>query len=440
MFNGIKNLLKGDNNILAKGLSSTIIKLLGALLSYLLSFLIAKRFGAEGNGSFALFMSYIVIFSTFFYLGLDLFLVKQVSVLFKEKQYQQVKNIYSKIVFNYIIPIGLLSIFLVGLFALSYNNIKILVIAIAIFLNVFIDINSAVLRGMKKAEWYSFFMQFSKYFVIVVLFFIPSLLKVSDSIIYLYTLSLLINTILSTSILNKYLKLIISKNLIKHNIITGSIFSFLKSSKAFFFSSIIIISLVWIDFTIADFFLDEKSVGIYSVSLKLATLISFGFSSFNAFLAPRISEVYSTMNIKKLQKVITQNFILVLPTILIPFIVILSFSEYLLSFFGEEFKSGWLVLLFLACGQFINSVFGPVSLLLQMTGNQKNFQNILIFALVFKLVSSFFLVKNYGIEGLALANLLTMCFWTLIGSYYVYKKIGIFSWFTLSEIKNTLKS
>ena len=146
------------------------------------------------------------------------------------------------------------------------------------------------------------------------------------------------------------------------------------------------------------------------------------------------------MNIKKLQKVITQNFILVLPTILIPFIVILSFSEYLLSFFGEEFKSGWLVLLFLACGQFINSVFGPVSLLLQMTGNQKNFQNILIFALVFKLVSSFFLVKNYGIEGLALANLLTMCFWTLIGSYYVYKKIGIFSWFTLSEIKNTLKS
>jgi len=435
----IKNLLKGDNNILAKGLASTVIKLLGALFSYLLSYLIAKKFGAEGNGLFALFMSYIIVLSTFFYFGLDFFLVRQVSILIQNNRFQEVKELYFKILTKYIIPVAIISIFFGIIFGAYFNKTMVFTITIAVIINVFTDINSAVLRGMKKAEWYSFFMQFSKYFVVVILFFVPVLSNESESIIYLYILSLLINGTLSFSILNKYLITTSSGDLLKENNNQDSIFSILNSSKEFFFSSIIIISLVWIDFIIADVFLDEKSVGIYSVSLKLATLISFGFTAFNAFLAPRISEVYAVHNTEKLERLITQNFVLILPTILIPFIGIIFFNEDLLKFFGDEFKSGWIVLLLLAFGQFINSAFGPVSLLLQMTGNQKIFQNILVFALGFKLISSFFFVKSYRIEGLAIANSLTMCLWTLIGSYYVYKKIGVFSWFSVSELKKIIK-
>lgn len=308
-------------------------------------------------------------------------------------------------------------------------------VACGVVVNVFIDINSAVFRGMKMAEWYSFFIQFSKYFTTVVLFLLPILNDQSESILWIYLASLIINGIFSFVILNKNLNKLtkMDSSITKKQY---SLISIFKTSKEFFFASIIIITLVWIDFILIDIFLDETSAGIYSVALKLATLISFGFTAFNAFLAPRISEIYFEGNIPKLQKVLSQNFVMVFPMLLIPFMVILFFSEQLLNFFGTEFRSGWIILLLLAGGQFVNSICGPVSLLLQMTNYQKIFQNILVFTFIFKLICALIFVKIWGAEGVAFASFLGLSLWAIIGSYFVYKKLGVYSWFGLKEIKS----
>jgi len=285
------------------------------------------------------------------------------------------------------------------------------------------------------AEWYSFFIQFSKHFITVVLFLLLILSDEPESFLLVYLSSLVINGVLSFLVLiksfNKFPKTdtsIVTKD--------DSLISILKRSREFFFTSIIIITMAWIDFILIDLFLDQTSAGIYSVALKLSTLISFGFTAFNAFLAPKISEIYSEGSIKKLQKVLSQNFVMTFPMLLVPFLGILFFNEQLLSFFGSEFKSGWIILLFLAGGQFINSVFGPVSLLLQMTNYQKIFQNILIFTLIFKVACSLIFVKIWEAEGVALANFLGLSLWTLIGSYFVYKKVGVYSWFGVKELKS----
>lgn len=122
--------------------------------------------------------------------------------------------------------------------------------------------------------------------------------------------------------------------------------------------------------------------------------------------------------------------------LVVPFLGIVLLNEQLLGLFGSEFKSGWIILLLLAGGQFINSIFGPVSLLLQMTNFQKTFQNILIFTLIFKVICSLIFVKIWEAEGLAFANFLGLGLWTLIGSYFVYKKVGVYSWFGLKELKS----
>lgn len=431
----MKNILKGKDNILRKGLASTGIKVLGALSSYVLSFLIAKKFGAEGNGVFALFMTYTVILSTFFYLGLDFFLVKQISILMKQKNYLEIKKLYNKILHNYIFPV-LVILIIIGILLYWYlDKTIVLMVCCGVILNVFIDINSAVFRGMKMAEWYSFFIQFSKHFTAVVLFVLLIFNGLLESIILVYLASLTINGIISFFVLVKSInslpktELLVTKK-------DYSIISILKTSKEFFITSIIIITMAWIDFILIDIFLDQKTAGVYSVALKLSTLVSFGFTAFNAFLAPRISEIYSEGSFKKLQKILSQNFVMTFPMLLVPFLGILFFNEQLLSFFGSEFKSGWIILLFLAGGQFINSGFGPVSLLLQMTNNQKIFQNILIFTLIFKVACSLIFVKIWEAEGVALANFLGLSLWTLIGSYFVYKKVGVYSWFGVKELKS----
>lgn len=435
----LKRLLQNKNSILNKGFASTLIKVLGALSSYGLSFLIARKFGAEGNGVFALFMTYTVILSTFFYLGLDFFLIKRVSVLMVESRFAEVQYLYRKILKSYITPASVLIILGGVLLAVRFDEILFFLGALGIVVNVFIDINSAVFRGMKMAEWFSFFTQFSKYFITIVLFLIPVLSEEGnkDSVIVPYLVSLLFNGGLSFYILrNKLGKLVIKDN--TESIKTYSILSILKVSKDFFFASILIITLVWVDFILIDIFLSEEDAGIYSIALKLATLVSFGFTAFNAFLAPRISEIHAQGNIQKLQKVLTENYALVLPMLLLPFCGILFFHSELLGFFGTEFRTGWKVLLLLAMGQLINGIFGPVSLLLQMTNHQKLFQYILILTFAVKLILAYIFVNSWGIEGIAFASFLGLSVWTIVGSYFVYKKIGVYSWFSLGEVRKLL--
>ncbi len=430
----IRSTLSGKNNILKKGLTSTIIKVFGALANYALSYLIAQKYGAEGNGVFALFLTYTVILSTVLYLGLDVFLVKQVSVLMKDSFFGDIKSLYYKILKSYLIPISVGILLLAYALYIYFDEFIILMVGIGLVINVFIDINSAVFRGMKKAEWYSFFTQFSKYFITVILFLLPTLEGNQDEVIVIYLLSLLLNGVFSFVLLR------INFNRFSKNNKTSarpaySLLELFKSSKDFFFSSILIITLLWVDFIIIDIYLGEDQAGIYSVALKLSNLVTFSFLAFNAFLAPRISEIYVEGDTKKLQMILTQNFILVLPLLFVPALIILLLNKQLLGFFGNEFQEGWIALLLLTAAQFINGILGPVSLLLQMTNYQKLFQNILLVTFIIKLILAFTLVNLWGINGVALASFIGISIWTIAGSYFIYKKLNVYSWFSTKDIK-----
>lgn len=431
--------IKNSNNLLLRGMSSTFIKGFGAIASYLLSYLIAQQYGAEGNGVFALFMTYTLILSTFFYLGLDFYFVKEISSLTFNKQFDLVKTLYLSILRRYILPLSI-GIITIAIILFSFQELRLYgLLAAAVMFNVFTDLNSAVLRGLKKVEWFSFFTQFSKYFVFILL-----LLPKFDSdnvqfILILYLLSLLFNAITSFICVGFFIfKYKVNKAILKSD--TYSLASLFKISKDFLFASIIIISLVWMDFIFIDIFLDKDAAGIYSVALKIATLISFSFTAFNAFLAPRISELFINSKIRELQKMITQNFMITFPLIIIPFIIIVLFKTQLLGFFGEEFTTGDNVLLWLAAGQLINCLFGPVSLLLQMTSHQRLFQNVLIITILIKAFASVFLIKTFGLEGMAAASFFGLALWTIVGSFYIKKKLKIYSWFDVYEFKLLLKN
>lgn len=433
----IRNKIFDHNNLFTRGMTSTIIKMLGAFASYILSYLIAIKYGAEGNGVFALFMTYLVILSTIFYIGLDLYLVKEISALITEHKYQNVRTIYFTILRIYLLPIGFIGFILSILFFFLFDNYIYSLIAIGLTLNIFVDLHSAVLQGMKKVEWFSYFTQFAKYLFAILFILIFAYTNDAKGILFLYVFSLFFNAVFSFFVVRYYIQnfglpITLSKT-------EYSLKTIFFTSKEFFFSSILIITLVWVDFIFIDIFLPKEEAGIYSVALKIATLISFSFTAFNSFLAPRISEIHATGNISKLQKIITQNFLFTFPMILIPFLGIVIFKKDLLGFFGKEFISGMPVLIWLAVGQLINSIFGPVSLLLQMTDNQKIFQNILMLSFVIKMVSSFLLIQIWGLEGIAIASSLSLAFWTLSGSYYVNKKVGVFSWFGIVELKEVLK-
>jgi O-antigen/teichoic acid export membrane protein len=98
------------------------------------------------------------------------------------------------------------------------------------------------------------------------------------------------------------------------------------------------------------------------------------------------------------------------------------FSEKILSIFGENYTYAKEALIILVIGQGICSLFGVSQIYLNMTGRQRHFQIILIFSVFINFTLNKVLIPKQGIIGAAIAYSISMIFWNLIVTYYVYKQ------------------
>src|SRR5690606_16668719 len=171
---------------------------------------------------------------------------------------------------------------------------------------------------------------------------------------------------------------------------------FLKESLPMMFSGAIIVFLGWADTFVLGIYENENIVGVYSVVIKIAALVSFVLQAINSILMPKVSKLYSEGQLQKCKSLIRFSTMVNLILTVIIVLFILLGNHYLLAFFGEEFLIGTSVLSLLCVGQLINSLCGSVGVVLQMTGYQKVYRNIVFIALVVNIILNFTLVPNYG--------------------------------------------
>ena len=114
-------------------------------------------------------------------------------------------------------------------------------------------------------------------------------------------------------------------------------------------------------------------------------------------------------------------------------IIIFVFPEFILSFFGKDFLIAKSALLILAFSQGINAMSGSVGIILNMTGKEKVFRNILSIALVINISLNLILIPIYKIEGAAIASASSLIFWNLYSVWYVYKKYGILTFISYAK-------
>ena len=89
------------------------------------------------------------------------------------------------------------------------------------------------------------------------------------------------------------------------------------------------------------------------------------------------AELFAKGDIEGLEKVVHQSSKMIFWTS-VPLIgLCFVFPEFLLSLFGEEFKIGVTAFIFLSCGRLVSSLSGSVGNILQMTGNQNIWDNII---------------------------------------------------------------
>jgi len=99
--------------------------------------------------------------------------------------------------------------------------------------------------------------------------------------------------------------------------------------------------------------------------------------------------------------------------------------SWVMGLFGSQFESGWVVLLILAAGQFVNVVTGSVGYLLMMSGHESLMRNNIIFSALLNLALNILCVPTLGIVGAAVATAISLAVMNIVSLWLVYLKLGI---------------
>ena len=421
----MNTILKKDQGffeVLKKGGIALIIRMIGFVSGYLYMYYTIEFFGPETQGRLNLSFSFMMIGALICRLGLDIHFVKIFSI---EGNHLNSKGIYFKtipFVFGLTLIVSSI-VFLLSdqISSLFFNDEQLgnylKWTAPCIIFFTFILLNASVFRGLKKNSLYSFLFNGGRFAFTLAVFFLFILFRKEPIVtIIAHTIAIFILLLISIKYIYKY-----NFPYSKKSIYTTKKFIF--HSLPMLISTSMIVFLGWSDTIILGIFKTTSDVGVYGVILKVAVVTSFTFQALDSILAPKLSQAYHNKDMEGFKKLIKYSTILNFMISLIIVIVIIFFRSWILSIFGEEFSKASTALIILCFGQLFNAVCGPVGSILQMTGRQIIFRNILIVAFLLNIVLNLLLAPKYGITGVAISTAISLATWNILSVSYIKKTI-----------------
>jgi len=179
------------------------------------------------------------------------------------------------------------------------------------------------------------------------------------------------------------------------------------------------------DVLILGIFRPVGDVGIFNAALKTAGLLSFVLIAGNAILAPKVASLYQQgdiITVERLARFSTKMMILLAT---LPCVILLGFPAWVMGLFGEAFAHGSSVLVILTLGQLVNVVTGPVGILLLMTGHERSMRRRVMVAATIQVLLGLSLIPKFGIIGAATSAALGMVLLNILALIAVKKRLNI---------------
>jgi O-antigen/teichoic acid export membrane protein len=201
--------------------------------------------------------------------------------------------------------------------------------------------------------------------------------------------------------------------------------SLIKYSFPVLISDILRFVKIWIGAFLLGVFLGQKEVGIFSISLKLASVAGIFTYAISSAVMPKFGEYFGKNDFQSIQRLLHFSgkviFWVSFPVILL--IIIVSFP--ILNILGKDFHLGFPALLILSAAQVIEVISGTANYLLQMVYKQKIYFVIISISTIFLVVLSLILIPLWGINGAALAYSLGMFVQVLLLLIYIRKFLNL---------------
>ncbi|MBV7269162.1 flippase [Winogradskyella luteola] len=431
--NKIQKLLRvyGLEKLILNSGSVFLRRIFGMVLSFIWVFIITNLFGSKVYGLIAISQVIISFLGVFFCLGIDNVLVKLGSM----KEHYRGNYIQSDFLRKAFV-IVVISSFLCGFLMISFKD----VLAVQIFkkedlASYFNCIGLLSILFLSHKAFIGFLAvegKFNKYGNFYFLY--PNMLiLILVCITYHYKLPpyfIIIGYILSYGIFG----LTYSVSLLRIPIKLKNTISYkkiLKLSTPMMISSSFLLISSWTDVLMLGAMVSESDVGVYNAAFKLGSLVLIVVAAVNTVLSPKISKLFEGKNIEGIKKEV-QKATKLISFLSLPIVVfMIIFRKPILGLFGEEFISGQLVLVIVSLGMLFNAMSGSVGQILNMTIYQKQFRNFTFICAFTNIILNYFLILKYGIEGAALASLISNLIINIMCLVLVKQKFNFYAFFRL---------
>lgn len=436
IFSKLKKIFLQDKYFIKKLFSTSINRGLAAFGTFFFNFSLAKFLGINEFGNFMIAYSLSIGLGFIARFGMASAILRFGSIMVSKNQFGKIKKLRKDVFkISMLTSIGLaLIVIIFRKFIISWfsdnSNLELLLISFAISLpfNSYLTIQSSFLKAYKKPEIAPLFEIGLTVFITGLIVAIFALLgtKINGIIAsVIFGISCLIILLIGNFILNKIVKKTENGFFYKEENFEG----FYKSLPDYSISAITVYILKFSPTIVLGMFYSGKDVGLFSVANSTAFFITFIEWIVNSVYAPHFASYYHLGKINELKKLVINSTIYMLAIAFPIFLILISFPNLILSYFGNEFLEAKLGLIILASAQLFNVATGPVYFLLNMTGHEKSLRNIVIFTAIISISASFILIPKFGFLGAVYATALGLVIQNIISVHNSSKILG-FSFFT----------
>jgi O-antigen/teichoic acid export membrane protein len=413
------------NFLIKNSLKVLLLRASGIVLMFLLSLFLTNSFSAEIVGQYDFVRSFLMILSGASLLGTNQAIIYYSGILTSKKSFGSIKSIYFKMNFLILIACAILYAPLLVIDKEIINQIfnkqgAYELVSLSLQGLVFYSItmlNIDTIRALKHTLISEGFRNIFRYMPFFIFSIILYIIDSPEDLVLWFIYSFVVIFVISTAVVYFFL---FKKNFPKsltHNFSSTEI---LRTSYPMALSAISYFLMQSTDVLFISAYDTFESVAYYSIAVKLATVTALALISVNIVIAPKIESIYNDKNFSQLKLILKKatriNVVISLPII----ILLLFFSEYVLSTFGSNYILAKNALWILLIAQFFNSITGPSALYLNMTGRQKKLNGILVISLLINVVLNIILVPDFGMLGAAISTTTSFVISKILASALVF--------------------
>jgi len=184
--------------------------------------------------------------------------------------------------------------------------------------------------------------------------------------------------------------------------------------------------LGWTDTFMLGSFKSTVDVGLYNAALPLAQFISFPLAAISFVYIPILSGLFAENKLDEMKRNYSISTKWLGLTTIPLFMIFFLYPDTVINFlFGSDYVIASIALRILSLGYIIHNITGFNNSMLITIGETKFILLATLTVVILNVILNLFLIPPFGIEGAAIASVISVIFINILKCFKVYLKTGV---------------